>query len=347
MIRSLQRRAAAIATTLLLASLGAFAADTVEVTDTPLPPKPYTIPAKAKDFIRKAIENPARTAEMKTRDGYRMPAEVLQMSNVKPGSRVVEFSAYGNYYSSILSDIVGEKGELWMYDAPFASEVFGKQQQAFVAAHPNTHYSGIDWNKIELPKQVDVVTCFMCFHEILLTGTELTAFHSKLFKAMKPGAIYIVVFADARSGTGTDTTGKTHRIEDSVVRSNIQAGGFELMEEKPGSGEPLRFADLGGVHRQPVGPGGPHDLQVPQTLKAASRMKKGRLACRPFSFCTRIRGRIRRSPHPAIAQPGHARQRRPCHCHPSAPTPPRRRRAAPAGRPAPADSSHRPLSQVW
>ncbi len=232
MIRFMQRQAAVIATTLLLATtLTAFAADTVEVTDTPLPPKPYTVPAKTKDYIRKAVENPTRTPEMKTHDGYRLPAEVLQLANVKPGSRVVEFSAYGNYYSTMLADIVGDKGELWMYDAPFAEEVFGKQQQAFVAAHPNTHYSGIDWNKIEFPKQVDVVTCFMCFHELLLTGTELSAFHAKLYKAMKPGAIYIVVFVDARSGTGTDTTGKTHRVEDSVVRSNLQAGGFELMEE--------------------------------------------------------------------------------------------------------------------
>ncbi|MEJ0099486.1 MAG: hypothetical protein WDO12_06985 [Pseudomonadota bacterium] len=207
------------------------AADSTAATDTPLPPRDYAVSAKAKDYIRNAVADPARTADEKTHDAYRMPAEVLQLANVKPGSRVVEFSAYGNYYSKMLVDIVGEKGELWMYDPPFADQVFGKQQQAFVAAHPNAHYSGTDWNRIELPKQVDVVTCFMCFHEQLATGTELSALHSRLYKAMKPGAIYIVVFANARSGTGTDDTGKTHRVEDSVVRQNIIAGGFELVEE--------------------------------------------------------------------------------------------------------------------
>jgi predicted methyltransferase len=194
------------------------------------PPKNYTVPAKGiKDYVRKAVENPDRPANMKIHDAYRKPAELLQLANVRPGGRVVEFSSYGNYWSTLVSDIIGEKGELYMYDMPFAADL-SKYGEAFAAKHPNTKFQNIDHNKIELPKQVDVALCVNCFHELLLT-TEMSGFHAKLYKALKPGGTFIVVFATARDGTGTDDTGKLHRIDKEVVRGYIQGAGFALIED--------------------------------------------------------------------------------------------------------------------
>jgi predicted methyltransferase len=193
------------------------------------PPKDYVVPAKTKDYIKKAVENPDRLPQHKIHDAYRKPAEVLQLANVRPGHRVVEFSSYGNYWSTMLSDIIGEKGELYMYDLP-AFEPYAKYGQAFVEKHKNTKFQNINHDQIELPKQVDLIVCVACFHELLLT-TQMAAIHTKMFKALKPGGTFIVVFATARDSTGTDDTGKLHRIDKEVVRGYVQAAGFALTEE--------------------------------------------------------------------------------------------------------------------
>lgn len=194
------------------------------------PAKPYTIPPKAKDFIKAAIEAPDRTPGMTVHDAYRKPAELLALAGVKPGQRVIEFSAYGNYWSSLLSSVVGPKGELHMVDATFADQYIPWHEE-FMKTHTNTKFQSIDFGKYEPPKGVDVVWCVGCFHEILATGTDLAAFHAKLFKAMKPGAIYMVVFYTAKDGRETNDLGKTHRIDPATVRAHIQAGGFALHTE--------------------------------------------------------------------------------------------------------------------
>jgi predicted methyltransferase len=130
----------------------------------------------------------------------------------------------------MLSDIVGPKGELYMFDAPFALPM-ADQSEAFVKAHPNTKFQNIDYNKIEFPKGVDQVWCFACFHELMLIGTDLDPFLAKLYKAMKPGANFIVVFYTSRDGMENRDVGALHRLDTATVRGTVQAQGFVLAEE--------------------------------------------------------------------------------------------------------------------
>lgn len=194
------------------------------------PPKPYSVPAKTKDYIKAAVEAPARGPGATIHDAYRKPAELLQFSTIRPGNRVVEISAYGNYWSMMLSDIVGPKGELYMFDPPFAAPV-ADVGEAFVKAHPNTKFQNVDYNKIEFPKGVDLVFCYACFHEIMLTGTDLDPFLAKLYKAMKPGAYFLITFYTARDGMENRDVGALHRLDPGTIRGTIQAAGFTLSEE--------------------------------------------------------------------------------------------------------------------
>lgn len=194
------------------------------------PPKPYSVPPKARDYVKKAVELPSRPPYDTVHDAYRKPAELLQFSNVRPGHKVVELSSYGNYWSTMLSEIVGAKGELHMYDPPFA-EPAAKQGEAFVAAHPNTKFQNLDFNKLEPPKGIDLVWCYACFHEVLGTGVDIDPFLTKLYKAMKPGGRFLVVFYKARDGMENRDVGTLHRLDVATVRGTIQAAGFQLQEE--------------------------------------------------------------------------------------------------------------------
>jgi predicted methyltransferase len=222
---------------ILSASAGmtaAVAAETTQAAEAPKldapPPKPYSVPAKTRDYVKKAVELPSRPPYATIHDAYRKPAELLQFSNVRPGHRVVEFSSYGNYWSEMLSDVLGPKGELYMYDPLFAAPL-ADEGKAFTVSHPNTKFENLDFNNIEFPRGIDLAWCYACFHEVLGTGVNLDPFFAKLYKAMKPGARFLVVFYTARDGMENREVGTLHRIDVATVRGTIQAAGFQLQEE--------------------------------------------------------------------------------------------------------------------
>lgn len=200
-----------------------------QILDAP-PPMAYTVPAKGiRDYVKKAVESPARAPFHTVHDYYRKPAEILQFANIKPGQRVVELSSYGNYWSPMLSEIVGAKGELHMYDAPFAAPAIDAGK-AFASAHPNTTFTNVDFNDIEFPRRIDLVWCFTCFHEVLGTNTNMDPFLAKMYKAMKPGGTIMVVFFTARDGMENRDMA-LHRIDQATIRGTFQAAGFQLQEE--------------------------------------------------------------------------------------------------------------------
>jgi predicted methyltransferase len=49
-----------------------------------------------------------------------------------------------------------------------------------------------------------------------------------VFAALKPGGIYVIVDHSARPGDGANVTSTYHRIEESVVKSEVLAAGFVL-----------------------------------------------------------------------------------------------------------------------
>src|SRR5690606_11992836 len=197
-----------------------------------LPPKPYTVPAKGiPKHIKEAVESPNRDPKLKEYDGYNRPAEILALAGIKKGGRVIEFGPYDLYYTEMLSEAVGPKGEVWAYEVPDIHEQVVEHYKDFLDKHPNVKYSGTDYNNLEFPRQVDVVFNNLYFHEMLLRGTLLEPFHAKLFKAMKPGAIYLIIDHSAVLGTETNHTGTLHRVDPAIVRANVMAAGFELVED--------------------------------------------------------------------------------------------------------------------
>ena len=60
---------------------------------------------------------------------------------------------------------------------------------------------------------------------------DRTEMNRKMFAALKPGGFLVIADHSARPGDGT-TVGKTfHRIEESVLRQEIEAAGFKLAAE--------------------------------------------------------------------------------------------------------------------
>ncbi|HVY83001.1 MAG TPA: hypothetical protein VG994_18600 [Steroidobacteraceae bacterium] len=191
----------------------------------------YQAPADTPAYIRKAVESPARTAEHKARDANRKPAELLTLSGVKPGDRVVEFASFGQYFTTLLSDIVGDKGVVYMYDLPYTEPRAGAASRAFVAAHPNSKYELVDYNTLKLPANVDIVFNVLYYHDLPLNNIDTASLNKRIFDTLKPGGIYFIVDHNAEPGSGTRDIKKLHRIDPAIIKQEVTAAGFELVAE--------------------------------------------------------------------------------------------------------------------
>ena len=223
----LRHAATALAFILGLAVLSANAAEPAAAA----PPKPYAIPASAPKYVRDAVQSKDRTDAMTARDADRKPAELLALSGVKPGDRVVEIASFGQYFTTLLSSIVGDKGEVYMYDLPYLEARTAGPSRDFVSKHPNSRFQIVDFNAIELPQNVDVVFNVLYYHDLSINKIDTAMLNKKVFDSLKPGGIYFIVDHNARPGSGREDTDKLHRIDPVVVKQEILAAGFELVEE--------------------------------------------------------------------------------------------------------------------
>jgi len=195
------------------------------------PPATYTIPAGVSPAIRKAVENPARPEAHRARDAVRKPAELLALSGVKPGDKVVEIASFGQYFTTLLSDVVGPKGQVFMYDLPYTEARAGEASRKFVAEHPNAKYEIVDYNAIQLPKDVDSVFMVLYYHDLPINKIDTAAFNKKVFAALKPGGTYFVVDHNAKPGMTLEESLKVHRIDPKIIRDEVTAAGFELAQQ--------------------------------------------------------------------------------------------------------------------
>jgi predicted methyltransferase len=224
-------RSRVLATVLSLAALGTASQLALAQNEAATSAPKYDVPANVPAYIKSAVEAPGRSAEQKARDFNRKPAEVLALSGVKPGDKVVEFASFGQYFTAMLSDIVGSKGMVYMYDLPYTEQRAGAASRAFVAAHPNSKYELVDYNAIKLPQDVDVVFNVLYYHDLPLNNVDTAVLNKKILDALKPGGIFFIVDHNAAPGSGTRDTKQLHRIDPEVIKKEVTAAGFELVED--------------------------------------------------------------------------------------------------------------------
>ena len=191
----------------------------------------YLIPEATPAHIVSGIHAADRTAEQVGRDPARRPAEMLTLSGIAPGDVVVEFAGAGQYYTGILSPAVGPNGAVHMFDLPYTEERNGEASRAFVAAHPNTTYTIVDYNDIVLPANVDVVMNMLYYHDLSLNAIDVAVLNRKIFAALKPGGVFIIEDHNAAPGSGRRDTMALHRIDPELIKQEVLAAGFVLTAE--------------------------------------------------------------------------------------------------------------------
>ena len=77
-------------------------------------------------------------------------------------------------------------------------------------------------------KNLDAVAIVLFYHDTAWLGGDRDAMNKAVFGSLRHGGQYVVVDHSALEGTGTASVKSLHRIEESVVVSEVERAGFKL-----------------------------------------------------------------------------------------------------------------------
>ena len=194
-------------------------------------------PARAADtvpaYVTAAVADPGRPDADKGRDADRKPAETVAFAGVKPGDKVVDLFPGGGYFTRIFSKIVGPKGHVTAMWPPGVPDKMTAATKALATDPAYSNVTEADQKIADLPAgQADVFWTSQNYHDIHnIPNVNLAEVDTNIFKALKPGGIFIVLDHAAEAGSGFRDTNTLHRIDSEAVKKEVEAAGFKLVGE--------------------------------------------------------------------------------------------------------------------
>jgi predicted methyltransferase len=80
-------------------------------------------------------------------------------------------------------------------------------------------------------ERIDLVTLMFNYHDLEFLGVDRAAMNQAVFRALKPGGLFVIADHSGRPGTGISESGTLHRIEEAFLRREVEAAGFKLLAE--------------------------------------------------------------------------------------------------------------------
>jgi predicted methyltransferase len=197
--------------------------------------------------FQSVLADPIRPPEDVARDADRKPAELLSFAGVHEGMKVAELAPGGGYFTRLLTGAVGSKGHVYAITGHPSAGL-----EALAQKRPNLTVVTASPGTIPVPGQVDLVWTTQNYHDFknskLPSGDAALAYDAAAFRVLKPGGTYFIEDHEAAPGAGATQTSTLHRIEDVVVKREVEAAGFKLEAESnllrnPGDPHTARVTD--------------------------------------------------------------------------------------------------------
>jgi predicted methyltransferase len=223
-------RALALTSCLALAGCGTTAAS---MPPAPAPPAPPALTPDAAQAIVAAID---RAPEDRALDAGRHPAELLAFVGAAPGMRVADLQAGGGYTAELLARAVGPSGHVFGQNSPFVLQRFAEKPWTARLAKPvMANVTRVDRELDDpLPPEatgLDGVTLVLFYHDAVWQKVDRARMNAAIFRALKPGGVFVVVDHSARPGSGVADAETFHRIDEAVVKDEVARAGFKLAAE--------------------------------------------------------------------------------------------------------------------
>jgi predicted methyltransferase len=204
------------------------------------PKSPSLAPAEGKltpsPAALEIVAAPDRADDDKRLDAGRRPAELLTFIGVKPGMRVAELGAGTGYTAELLARAVGPSGQVYGQNSAWILERYAEKPWSARLNKP------VMKNVVRLDRpfddpfpsdvhDLDLVLCVLFYHDTVWMGVDRPKMLRAVWNALRPGGGFVVVDHSGRIGTGVSEVKTLHRIEERVVKNELEAAGFRLRAE--------------------------------------------------------------------------------------------------------------------
>jgi predicted methyltransferase len=179
------------------------------------------------------VHSPDRSDADRALDQRRQPDQLLEFYGVRPGMRVLDISAGRGYNAELLARVVGPQGRVYAQNSPTAMPAAAKaaiedRMKKPIMANAMHVVREFDDPVPPEARNLDLVTFNFNYHDLSYMPIDRARLNRAVFQALKPGGVYIVADHSARPGAGVSVAKTLHRIEESVVRQEVEAAGFRL-----------------------------------------------------------------------------------------------------------------------
>jgi predicted methyltransferase len=196
------------------------------------------VTAAAADRFDAAVAHAGRPAADLKRDALDHPADVLRLSDIKPGMTVADVLAGDGYYSELASYVVGPNGKVLLLNNAAFDKWTDDERKARLADKrlPNVEHLTVDLDHMNLaPQSLDAVLLVKVYHDLYWVdsgGTwpkiNVPSVLDQLHKALKPGGVLVLVDHSAAKGHGNSDATTLHRIEEDFAVKDFQSHGFAV-----------------------------------------------------------------------------------------------------------------------
>lgn len=183
--------------------------------------------------IAAAAASPARGAVTQV-DARRKGPELMAFAGVKRGDKVLELIPGSGYFTRLLSLIVGPQGRVYgVWPEPYAKQavpnVDGLRAMSKQAQWRNIVVLVQPATRLTAPEALDVVFTSQNYHDYpdeFMGRVDPMVFNRAVYRALKPGGVFIVIDHAAQAGSGLRDTDTLHRIDPEAVKKQVGYAGF-------------------------------------------------------------------------------------------------------------------------
>jgi predicted methyltransferase len=186
--------------------------------------------------IQAAVDAPDRSPDDRALDAGRHPAQTLAFFGIRPGAHVAELGAGGGYTTELLARVVGPDGGVYGHNSPFILERFAEKPWSLRLQKPVM----VAVKRLDRPfddpfpedvRELDAVLIVLLYHDTVWMKADRARMNKAVFDALAPGGVYGIVDHSAKPGSGVADVESLHRIDEQVVKKEVEAAGFQLAGE--------------------------------------------------------------------------------------------------------------------
>jgi predicted methyltransferase len=176
---------------------------------------------------------PDRSDADRQADKRRDPLPFLAFAGLRPGMKVLDMGAGAGYSTELDARVVGPRGTVYGQNPPDFSE---RGRGAFAArlATPAMQNSKAVFQPFDDPvpadvHDLDVITFLFFYHDTTYMNVDRAEMDRKMLAALKPGGVLVIADHGAKAGADISVGKSLHRIDEAVVRRELEAAGFKLV----------------------------------------------------------------------------------------------------------------------